>query len=75
MIVILIYILLQAIFVIGAISLGYFIYDKRYKKNQDNKVPNGFIWTEEVNIDPISREKQRVYFHPDTGERYYRTEK
>lgn len=69
------YMLVQLLLVVGIISLGYFIYDKRYKRNQHSKVPIGFIWTEEVNIDPTSGEKQRVYFNPDTGERFYRIEK
>lgn len=71
---IVIYILFQLILAIGVILLGYFIYDKRYKSKQNEKVPNGFLWTSEITIDPTTGEKTRVYFHPDTGERFYRIE-
>ena len=66
--------LLQIIGVIVVILLGYFIYDKRYKKNH-GAVPPGFVATSEVNIDPVSGEKTRVYYNPDTGERFYRKER
>ena len=67
--------LLQIIGVIVVILLGYFIYDKRYKKSQDVAVPPGFVATSEMNIDPVSGEKTRVYYNPDTGERFYRKER
>ncbi|OCA81599.1 hypothetical protein A8F94_22280 [Bacillus sp. FJAT-27225] len=64
--------LLQILAVIVLILLGYFIYDKRYKSNNSSQVPPGFNPTDEVNIDPVTGEKTRVYFNPETGERYYR---
>jgi hypothetical protein len=67
--------ILEIIGAIICILLGYFIYDKRFKRNHGIKVPKGFISTEEVNIDPVSGEKTRVYFNPETGERFYRKEK
>lgn len=74
MIFFILYILFQITIIIGVILLGYFIFDKRYKQKKDIKIPSGFIRTEEVSIDPISNEKIRVYFHPQTGERLYRAE-
>ncbi|MGF9975286.1 hypothetical protein [Viridibacillus arvi] len=56
------------------ILLGYFIYDKRYKRNHGNKVPKGFEVTNEVNLDPVTGEKIRVYYNAETGERFYRKE-
>lgn len=67
--------LLQIIGIIVVILLGYFIYDKRYKKNKDGAVPPGFVATSEVNIDPVTGEKSRVYYNAETGERYYRKER
>ncbi|MFF2450501.1 hypothetical protein ACFVSW_26000 [Neobacillus sp. NPDC058068] len=67
--------ILEIIGAIICILLGYFIYDKRVKRNHGAKVPKGFISTEEVNIDPVSGEKMRVYFNPETGERFYKKEK
>ncbi|RHW37369.1 hypothetical protein D1B31_16545 [Neobacillus notoginsengisoli] len=67
--------LLQFIGVIVVILLGYFIYDKRYKKDLNGAVPPGFVATSEVNIDPVTGEKERVYYNPETGERYYRKER
>ncbi|ALC90756.1 hypothetical protein AM500_13890 [Bacillus sp. FJAT-18017] len=63
---------LQALGAIVLILLGYFIYDKRYKNNQGSKVPPGFIATDEINVDPVSGEKTKVYFNTETGERYYK---
>ncbi|WP_316572390.1 hypothetical protein [Neobacillus sp. YIM B06451] len=63
---------LQILGLIVCILLGYFIYDKRYKKNQGAKVPAGFIATDEINVDPVTGEKTKVYYNPETGERFYR---
>ena len=62
---------LVALVVLGIISWLY--YDKRYKKSE-TKVPTGYIWTEEVSIDPVSGKRERVYFNPDTGDRFYKEE-
>jgi hypothetical protein len=69
------YYVLQVIILVICISLGYFIYDKRLNRNHGAKVPDGFQSTEEINIDPVTGEKTRVYFNPDTGERFYKKEK
>lgn len=66
---------IQIIFVIVCILLGYFIYDKRFSQNHGLDVPKGFHSTEEINIDPVSGEKTRVYYNPETGERFYKKEK
>lgn len=69
------YYVLQVVIIIVCIFLGYFIYDKRFKHNHGTKIPHGFQYTEEINIDPVSGEKTRVYYNPDTGERFYKKEK
>lgn len=69
------YYALQAVGVIILILLGVFIFDKRFKKNQGDKVPDGFEKTEEVNIDPVTNVKTRVYYNPKTGDRFYKEEK
>jgi hypothetical protein len=33
--------------------------------------PPGFILTNEVNIDPTTGVEQRVWYNPETGERWY----
>lgn len=66
---------LEIIIGIVCILLGYFIYDKRFNRNHGAKVPDGFQSTEEINIDPLTDEKIRVYYNPDTGERFYKKEK
>ncbi|MDF2556774.1 MAG: hypothetical protein K0R71_602 [Bacillales bacterium] len=63
------------LFFIGCILLGVFVYDKRLSRNHGLEVPKGFHRTEEINIDPVSGEKTRVYYNPDTGERFYKKEK
>lgn len=69
------YYVLEIILVILCILLGYFIYDKRFNRNHGVKIPKGFQATEEINIDPVNGEKTRVYYNPDTGERFYKIEK
>jgi len=66
---------LEGIIIIICILLGYFIYDKRFNRNHGTKVPDGFQLTNEINIDPVTGDKTRVYYNPDTGERYYKKEK
>lgn len=66
--------LLEFIAVIIVILLGYFIYDKRFNRNHGDKVPKGFIYTDEMNIDPVTGENTRVYYNPETGERFYKKE-
>lgn len=69
------YVVLEVIILIVCILLGYFIYDKRVKRNHGINVPNGFQSTEEISIDPVTGEKTRVYYNLDTGERFYKKEK
>jgi hypothetical protein len=66
---------IQALGALILILLGYFIYDKRFNRNHGAEIPKGFERTEEVNLDPVTGEKTRVYFNPDTGERFYKKEK
>ncbi|WP_066070628.1 hypothetical protein [Neobacillus soli] len=65
----------EAIVVIVCILLGYFIYDKRLNRNHGTVVPKGFVSTDEVSLDPVTGEKTRVYYNPDTGDRFYKKEK
>ena len=70
-----IYIIFQIVVVLICVLLGYFIYDKRYKRSNRMEVPKGFEKTDEVSLDPVSGEKIRVYYNPETGERFYKKEK
>lgn len=69
------YYVLEGIILIICILLGYFIYDKRFNRNHGVKVPDGFQSTEEINIDPVTGEKTRVYYNHATGERFYKKDK
>ena len=70
-----IYIIFQIVVVLVCVLLGYFIYDKRYKRSDKIGVPKGFERTDEVSIDPVTKEKIRVYYNAETGERFYKKEK
>lgn len=65
----------QILVVLACLLLGYFIYDKRFNRNHGDSIPNGFERTNEVNIDPVTGERTRVYYNHDTGERFYKKEK
>lgn len=71
----LIYHVLIVIGTLVVVLLGFFVYDRRFKHDQGTDVPQGYIRTEETNIDPATGEFQRVYYNPQTGDRYYRKEK
>jgi uncharacterized membrane protein YqiK len=68
------YYLLQVVLLVVILILSLLFWDKRYKKRKANGIPEGFVRTAEVGIDPQTKEKQRVYYNPDTGERIYITE-
>lgn len=70
-----IYIIFQIVVVLICVLLGYFIYDKRYKRSNRMEVPKGFEKTDEVSLDPVTGEKIRVYYNTETGERFYKKEK
>lgn len=53
---------------------SWFIWDRRYKKRPDQTIPEGYIRTKEIFIDPTTKKKMVVYFHPETGERFYKEE-
>ncbi|WP_338449428.1 hypothetical protein R4Z09_25160 [Niallia oryzisoli] len=63
-------ILILAILIIGS----WFIWDRRFKTKHGTDVPEGFIRTNEVSIDPTTKKKLVVYYHPETGKRFYKEE-
>ncbi|MBS4196800.1 hypothetical protein [Lederbergia citri] len=65
---------LQIIIVIILIFGSWFIWDRRFKTKHGQKVPDGFVRTKEVSIDPTTQKRLVVYFNPDTGERFYKEE-
>jgi hypothetical protein len=52
--------------------LSWFIWDKRYRKNHGAEIPNGYVPTSEVFIDPVNNKELRVYYDPQTGNRFYK---
>ncbi|KMY55478.1 hypothetical protein AC623_17300 [Bacillus sp. FJAT-27231] len=65
---------LQLIALIILVIGSWFIWDRRFKTKHGEKVPEGFIRTKEISIDPTTKKKLVVYMHPDTGERFYKEE-
>jgi len=65
---------LQLVVLITLIFGSCLIWDRRFKTKHGEKVPEGFIRTKEVSIDPTTKKKLVVYMHPDTGERFYKEE-
>ncbi|MBA9026739.1 hypothetical protein [Peribacillus huizhouensis] len=64
----------QLIILLIIIIGSWFIWDRRFKTKHGKNVPDGFIRTKEVSIDPTTKKKLVVYFHPETGERFYKEE-
>jgi heme/copper-type cytochrome/quinol oxidase subunit 2 len=65
---------LQIAVLIVLIMISWFIWDKRFRKKHGRDVPEGFVRTNEINIDPTTKKKLIVYYHPETGERFYKEE-
>ncbi|MBS4219861.1 hypothetical protein KHA96_16220 [Bacillus sp. FJAT-49711] len=65
---------LQIVIAIILIFGSWFIWDRRFKTKHGQKVPDGFVRTKEVSIDPTTQKRLVVYFNPDTGERFYKEE-
>ena len=65
---------LQIVIAIILIFGSWFIWDRRFKTKHGQKVPEGFVRTKEVSIDPTTQKRLVVYFNPDTGERFYKEE-
>ena len=67
---IVLYFLIQlSIVIFAVISLS--IWDKRYIKNHGVNIPMGF----EKTVDPNNGKRFRVYYNPNTGERFYHEER
>lgn len=65
---------LQLVIALILIFGSWFIWDRRFKKRHGQNVPTGFVRTNEVTIDPTTKKKLVVYYHPETGERFYKEE-
>ena len=52
--------------------LSWLIWDKRYRKNHGADIPKGYVATDEVFIDPVNGKKVKVYYEPQTGNRFYK---
>nr|WP_274362199.1 MULTISPECIES: hypothetical protein [unclassified Paenibacillus] len=65
------YVLFQIAFLLTVLILSK-RKDRRYKANiPAATVPAGFVPTAEVQIDPVSGKKTRVYYNAKTGDRLY----
>lgn len=49
--------------------------DRRHEANTEDKVPEGYIKTSEISVDPTTGRKVTVYYNPSTGQRWYHSEK
>jgi hypothetical protein len=66
------YILAEIILVGLAVCASLWIRHRR-KELRQQSVPKGYVPTEEVFTDPTTGVVQRVWFNPETGERFYHT--
>lgn len=65
---------LQIVILLILVIGSWFIWDRRFKTKHGQQVPEGFVRTNEVSIDPTTKKKLVVYFNEDTGERFYKEE-
>lgn len=66
---------IQLVVLLILITGSWLIWDRRFKNKHGNTVPKGFKRTSEVSIDPTTNKRLVVYFHSETGERFYKEEK
>jgi hypothetical protein len=58
--------------VLVALAVGATLWFRQRRKQQRQQgVPNGYVLTDEVFTDPTTGVVQRVWFNPETGERFY----
>jgi len=63
---------MEAFIIIAAIALlSWFVFDKRFKMTDNNKIPQGYEKTEETFIDPTNKKRYRVYYNAADGTRFY----
>ncbi|MCI3922232.1 hypothetical protein MO973_18545 [Paenibacillus sp. TRM 82003] len=67
------YVAFQLALVVGFFALSRRL-DRRYKARTTD-IPEGYVATKEVHLDPVTNRRQRVYYHPPTGDRLYIEEK
>ncbi|MEC2075641.1 hypothetical protein [Metabacillus fastidiosus] len=65
---------IQFLILIILIIGSWFIWDRRFKTKHSEKVPKGFVRTNEVSVDPSTNKRLVVYFNPESGERFYKEE-
>jgi hypothetical protein len=65
---------IQLLVLIILIIGSWLIWDRRFKSKQGQQVPQGFVRTNEVSIDPTTNKRLVVYFNAETGERFYKEE-
>ncbi|MDC0705496.1 MULTISPECIES: hypothetical protein [Priestia] len=72
--IIIIYYVVMSVGILILALLSWLIWDKRFRNRQGQGIPNGFIRTDEVMVDPTTNKKLRVYYNHYTGERFYKEE-
>jgi len=73
--IIIIYYVVMSVGILVLALLSWLIWDKRFRNRHGQNIPNGFIRTDEVMVDPTTNKKLRVYYSHHTGERFYKEEK
>ena len=72
---IIVWVLLQVLIFLVLLLLSWFVYDKRYRRNDHSSANRlqepGFTATNEIFIDPKDGHRYRVYYNKRTGEREY----
>jgi len=72
--IIIIYYVVMSVGILILAVLSWLIWDKRFRNRHGPGIPNGFIRTDEVMVDPTTNKKLRVYYNHHTGERFYKEE-
>ncbi|MFD1676105.1 hypothetical protein [Alicyclobacillus fodiniaquatilis] len=66
------YFVVEICVVMVAVGTTLFVRQRRRQRMHDtDSPPPGFVLTDEVNIDPTTGIRQRVWYNPATGERVY----
>ncbi|MEW4210169.1 hypothetical protein Q0O85_16610 [Priestia megaterium] len=72
--IIIIYYVVMSIGILILVLLSWLIWDKHFRNRHGQGIPNGFIRTDEVMVDPTINKKLRVYYNHHTGEWFYKEE-
>ncbi|MFO2549486.1 hypothetical protein QTN31_07570 [Alicyclobacillus cycloheptanicus] len=62
-----------AVVIVAVLAFAFTRWQRYRRVDKAPQIPPGFERTAEINVDPTTGIRQRVWYNPTTGERFYET--